>query len=581
VRGTLLLRVFAGYVVLAVALASIILVLAFSIVGSHYRQTLGAGLRNLGWSVALTAEPLLAEGRSDELNRLARDLGAKTDIRITIINADGVVLGDSDENPASMENHRTRPEVMGALEGEVGESTRLSTTMNRKMLYVAVPVRKDQTVLGVVRTSAYSGDITGTLHGMEKGVVGLAAVVVIICLAGALALSRSLTRPISRLSSAARKVGSGDLGATVILRGDKELRQLGESFNFMTERIRELVADLSRRREELASVISSIHDALVVIDAAGRISLVNRSFGEVVGSGEGPLRDITGKPFWEVLRAPEFGDLVKAASKGEGRVEREIAIGEKVYAATAGVLGSGGDAVVLFHDVTEMKDLERVKRDFVVNLSHELKTPLTAIKGFAETLEEEVDPEARGHVAVVIRHTDRLIAIVDDLLRLSELEDRAVPFVTNRVDLQPIVGDVLTMFDSRIKEKNLRVEFSADQGAHVVMGDAFKLEQVFVNLVDNAVKYTEQGTISVALADDGKRVKVTVADTGAGIAPEHLPRIFERFYVVDKSRSKKVGGTGLGLAIVKHIVLLHNGAIDVESTPGKGTKFTVSFPAAS
>ena len=233
---------------------------------------------------------------------------------------------------------------------------------------------------------------------------------------------------------------------------------------------------------------------------------------------------------------------------------------------------------MIFHDITEMKNVEEIKKDFVVNVSHELRTPLTAIKGFAETLEEETDEKNRHYVDIIKRNTDRLINIVQDLLALSQLEERGTRLELEEVDLGDMIERTLKIFEHRMREKNLKFDLKTENGFPLIKADPFKLEQVFVNLIDNAIKYTEHGEITLSLKQSGNQVMMELEDTGIGISEDHIPRIFERFYVTDKSRSKMLGGTGLGLSIVKHIVLLHNGTIDVKSTPNKGTTFSITLP---
>jgi two-component system phosphate regulon sensor histidine kinase PhoR len=573
-RISLFFRVFAGYVLLAVALSAVTLALSFRAIGHHNERTAAVGLRDLGYSLALEVAPLVESGRRDELNGIARDLGLKTATRITVIDTSGTVLADSDEEPSLMESHRTRPEVMRALEGEVGEARRVSSTLHQAMLYVAVPIQIRGRVVGVVRTSTYLKNVAGLVHGLEKSLAGLAIAVVVVSLLAAFIFSRSLTRPIAELGSAARRVGSGDFDARVIIGGTGELRALGDTFNQMTDRIRSLVRDLSRRQEELASIISSIHDGLVVLESDGVISLSNNGFRRIVGH-----ETVDGHPFWEVLRAPEFAGLVRGVSGDRPGLSREISIDGRIYAANAALISSRGEIVVLLHDVTDLRNLERVKRDFVANLSHELRTPLTSIRGYLETMEQETGGAAGPHLEVIKRNADRLGLIVEDLMRLSELEDSQTSLSLEEVDVLRLIEDVIPAFEGRLREKHLVLEVDAPGAPYIVTADGFKLEQLLVNLIDNAVKYTEKGTIRVSVRKGDGCLVIEVADTGIGILREHLPRIFERFYVVDKSRSRKVGGTGLGLAIVKHIVLLHNGSIDVESTPGLGTKFTVTLPS--
>jgi len=262
VRGSLFFRIFAGYVLLAVALSAVTLVLSFRAIGRHYEHTVASGLHDLGSSVVLEMAPLVKEGRPGEMQAIARRLGLSTSTRVTVVDSGGNVLADSDEDPQAMDNHRTRPEVMRALEGKVGEAKRVSSTVGQAMLYVAVPIEIDGRVAGVVRASTYIKDVAALVRGLEKNLVWLAIGVVVASLAAAFAFSRSLTRPIAELGAAASRVGAGDFDARVIVGGSGEFRALGDSFNRMTEKIKSLVADLSHRQEGLASVISSIQDGL-------------------------------------------------------------------------------------------------------------------------------------------------------------------------------------------------------------------------------------------------------------------------------------------------------------------------------
>jgi two-component system phosphate regulon sensor histidine kinase PhoR len=234
--------------------------------------------------------------------------------------------------------------------------------------------------------------------------------------------------------------------------------------------------------------------------------------------------------------------------------------------------------VAVFHNITASKRVEKIKKDFVMNVSHELRTPLTAVKGFVETLDEQIDIHNRHYLEIIKRHTDRLIHIVEDLLTLSELEEKGVEAPLENIDLSVVLENVFPLFEQQVKEKGLRLSREIASDLPPLKGDPFKLEQMFINLIDNAVKYTEKGTIVVSLRHKENRIIIQVQDTGHGIPKEDLPRLFERFYVVDKSRSRRLGGTGLGLSIVKHVVLLHNGTIDVESKVGVGTTFSISFP---
>jgi two-component system phosphate regulon sensor histidine kinase PhoR len=287
-----------------------------------------------------------------------------------------------------------------------------------------------------------------------------------------------------------------------------------------------------------------------------------------------------GKLYWEVIREPQFSDLINRVMNEKKSHSDEIALNDKTFLCSATLLGAHEEMVIIFHDITEGKKLEKIKKDFVVNVSHELRTPLTAIKGFVETLEEDIDDKNRHYLSIIRRNTDRLINIVEDLLVLSQLEEKGAALHLDEIDLTKIIEQIHRIFELKLKEKNLSFTLESKNGIPLITADAFKLEQVFVNIIDNAVKYTERGGIRVILEHRNNQVIIEIEDTGIGIPQEHLSRIFERFYVVDASRSRQLGGTGLGLSIVKHIVQLHNGTVDVESTPGKGTKFSIALPVS-
>jgi two-component system phosphate regulon sensor histidine kinase PhoR len=278
------------------------------------------------------------------------------------------------------------------------------------------------------------------------------------------------------------------------------------------------------------------------------------------------------------MRNPRLAELLKKADTEKRNFVEELKLGDRIFMCSVTPLKGGEEIVSIFHDITEIKDIEKIKKDFVINVSHELRTPLTAIKGYAETLRNEVETTpGKKYLEIVERNIDRLINIVSDLLLLSSLEEKTILELGN-IDLRGFLENVIKIFDQRLKDKQLSLVIDVKENLPPIKGDLFKLEQMLVNLLDNAVKYTDRGEITVSVDVQDKRVRIQVTDTGIGIPKGDIPRIFERFYVVDKSRSRKSGGTGLGLSIVKHIVLLHHGTIDIESALGKGTSVTVTFP---
>ena len=564
---------FIGYLLIIFALSSLILVLSLNTVREFYQDMLAGNLKTLANTLNPEVARFLDKGLTNELDGFIKDLGSKIHTRVTIITADGTVLADSDENIQTMENHSRRREVVEALQGKTGRSVRFSSTANEDMLYIAVPIMKSGKIIAVIRTSLYLKDVDNVLTKLNYHVAWVSLGVVLIALLGAFIISNSVVQPIKSLTSAARRVASGDFSARVFLKTKDELGELADNFNRMNEEMQRMFTELSQQKEELNSVIHSLQEGLLVVNKQGRIIRANESFWRIVGN-----QPIEGKFYWEIMRNPQLSELLKKAGAEKGNFVEELTLGDRIFLCSVTPLEGGEGIVSIFHDITEIKNIEKIKKDFVINVSHELRTPLASIKGYAETLREEVDAEpSKKYVEIIERNTDRLINIVNDLLLLSSLEEKPA-LELEEIDLRSSIENVIKIFDQRLKDKELSLVMDVRENLPRVKADLFKLEQMLVNLLDNAVKYTDRGEIAVSADVEDKRVQIQVRDTGIGIPKDDIPRIFERFYVADKSRSRKSGGTGLGLSIVKHIVLLHNGTINIESAPGEGTKITVTLP---
>ncbi len=530
-------------------------------------------LKNLAYTLKLEVLPLIEEKDFKKLDLLVKEIGKNIKTRITIIAPSGEVLADSEKDPNLMENHNNRPEVRQAKRNGFGKSLRFSTTVKEEMLYVAVPVKSKGKFLGILRVSLFLRDINKLLNNLEIKIFGIVIFITFLSLLGAFLFSRSLSYPLKELVSASKKFADGDFSAKVRFKGKDEIGKLAESFNRMSEELNRLFYNLNLKQEELNSIISFLEEGLLVVDKKGRIVLFNESLKRIVQMNP------EGRFWWEVLRNPDMGKLIEKAKKEKRISSKEVEISGEIFLCSFVFIPFKEELIIVLHDITELKKLEKMKKDFVVNVSHELRTPLTAIKGYVETLEEDMESgDARHYLNIIKRHTERLINIVGDLLLLSELEEDGLTYVKEKVNLKEMVKDIFIIFEQKAKEKNLKLNLICE-GKPLIEGDHFKLEQMFINLIDNAIKYTDNGKVSVLLKQNDKEVIVKIKDTGIGIPKEHLDRIFERFYVVDKSRSKRLGGTGLGLSIVKHIVLLHNGRIDVKSLPGEGTEFVIIFPA--
>jgi len=428
-------------------------------------------------------------------------------------------------------------------------------------------------------------------HGTGRGTALWIAAAIMTAAAGVTSylVARATVRPIRELTAAFRRLSAGDFEVRVMLGKRGRLRELGDDFNDMAFKTKTFVAELRRQREALDAIVRSIQEGLAVIDDSGRFVLTNASFRNLSSPLAPSPSSLEGRYYWEVVREPDFVELVRSVSADNPTAARQLEIAGRDFACSANYLPAARQIVLTLHDNSEITRSARMKKDFVQNVSHELRTPLTAIKGFAETLEATIDEGNRPYLDAIVRNTNRLVSLVQDLLTLSELEERGPELQLEELDLKEVAGQMLKLFEKAARDKGLALKLSASAWNGTLRADRFKLEQVFTNLLDNAVKYTERGEVEVTLSrtsgdedetPGAERAVIEVRDTGPGIPAEHLPRIFERFYVVDKGRSRQLGGTGLGLAIVKHIVLLHGGDVSVRSTPGAGTIIRITLPVA-
>jgi len=564
-------RVFAGSVGLC-----LLALVAFTIYTLNLSRAVSVdALTRVLQSAALTAkvavEPLMAHGRTPAMDSLVGAMGREGRVRFTVIDSRGVALADSEQDPSAMENHSLRPEVATALRGSVGTSWRLSTTVRRWMIYVAVPVASNG---GVVRAATYPEELDAAALRNGRSLAVFGPVLFAICLLVAFLLTRSITAPLRDLAGVVRQFAAGDFGARLHLRRHDEIRVLADAFNAMGERVQELFRERAARTQELDSIFSSLQQGILLLDREGRIVRANHGFEGIARTSV-----VEGKTLWEVLRAPRLTELVQNARVQTALQIEEVTVGERTVLCVVERMQGRDELIVVLNDITDLRRVEAMKRDFVVNASHELRTPLTSIVGSLEMVEGHVKGEAGRWLQTIRRNADRMAAIVQDMLLLSRLEARGAEPSPGAVDITRIVEDVTGMFAHRAETQDLGLRLTVADGVPRIEADGFLVEQMVVNLVDNALKYTEKGGVEVRLAPEPGGVLLTVEDTGIGIPADSLPRIFERFYVVDKSRSRKLGGTGLGLAIVKHIVNVHRGTIDVESTLGQGTRFAVHLPS--
>ena len=516
-------------------------------------------------------------------DRVADRLGEELGFRVTLIDATGRVIGDSEvpgvELPG-VENHASRPEVRAALAGRTGSATRLSRTINRELLYVAIPVDHAGPV-AVLRLA----EPLAALAAMNASLLRLSGIAAL----GALLLSAPLllwitsrqARRVRGLARIAARFGAGDFSRRALERPEDELGRLGAAVNRMAGDLEERISRLARERDETTQILARMSDGVALLDPEGRIVRANASLARLLDSATPAV----GTGFREFVRSPELDELLAEAVASRRTLERDVRLWtprSRLVRATATPLErvEGLALLLVLHDLTEIEQVNRMRQDFVANVSHDLRTPLTSVRGYAETLLDGglEDAENRaGFVRIIRDQTERLQALVEDLMSLAELERPGASLRLERFDLREPVERQTTLARDRARRAGLSLELDVAAPIEVV-ADRARIEQVLANLLDNAVKYTERGGVRVSLGSDATRAWCEVRDSGSGIPEENLPRVFERFYRVDKARSREPGGTGLGLSIVKHIVTLHGGEVSVESAPGRGSTFRFEIP---
>jgi two-component system phosphate regulon sensor histidine kinase PhoR len=581
---TLQSRIFRKLFLSAVLLITVTLVgLDFYLTRYTERREVEIVRRQLGTNARLLAGEL-PQGPRRRLEDWAKAGGERARARVTFISPDGVVLADSEHDPETMENHAARPEVREAVSQGTGSSIRHSATLNRDLYYLAISLPYEGQPGYILRLAVPLEDLEGSVRAVRRRILAASLVAAVLALGIAYYFSRSLTHRIERLRAFAQDLLSASARAGLAVESSDELGSLAQSLNRTAQQLRELVDRLNLESARREAILSSMVEGVLAVNAEIRVIFCNESFLRAVGRSA-PVNE--GAPLVELIRDPEPLDFIsQVLTSGEParrRVQLASAAG-RVFELQAAPLAASSrrGAVVILHDITELERLERVRKDFVANVSHELRTPLTAIQGYAETLLEGAleDPENnRKFLEIIKAHAIRLNHIASDLLTLSALESGKPAGESERISVRVALEAALRTVESEARMHNVKVLRKKQEDAEVE-GDRLRLEQVFINLLDNAIKFNRPGgevQVESARTPDGK-IRITVADTGIGIASEHLPRIFERFYRVDKARSRELGGTGLGLSIVKHVVERMRGSVSVESRLGKGSTFAVSLP---
>ncbi|HVT09971.1 MAG TPA: ATP-binding protein [Polyangia bacterium] len=508
--------------------------------------------------------------------------------RVTFVAADGELLGDSQVPLAELnqvENHRDRPEVAAALAGRPGSATRNSGTVHQRLMYAAIPLSLPGGGRGAARLAVPLDDVDAAVRKVQH----ILAVALLLALIVAAIISMSaahiLSGALGRMTEAARRMAAGDLDVRTRPAGRDEIAALGRALDVMAGNLASTMTALRSERDLLGVILQSMQESVLVLDPQNRMLLVNPALRATFALGP----DAEGRAALELIRNADLHAILDRARSGGGAVTGEIEVtGPKprrllVHAAALPAIDRKPQGILaVFVDVSEIRRLETLRKDFVANVSHELRTPITAVRSAVDTLRLTLsdDPDASGRfVDIIDRNAQRLGSLVEDLLDLSRIESKEYRPETTPVPVRAVSEQVVALLRPRIEEKHFEVRNEIPADLSPARADRKGLEQVFTNLLDNAVKYCSPGTrVTLRAQRNGSQLRVEVADTGPGIEPRHLPRLFERFYRVDSGRSREMGGTGLGLSIVKHLVEAMGGAIGVDSTPGKGSTFWFTLP---
>lgn len=531
---------------------------------------------------AVTSQPFFVSSVSS-LDALAKQLGENINARVTIIAKDGTVLGDSEENPSTMENHSTRPEVMAALATGYGEVVRFSTTLNEQMMYVAVPIQNNSQVLGISRIALPMSGVRNSVNRVTF-LIGLAIGITII-LAGFAVwfITRITTRSIREVTRASRKMAAGDLQQNILVRSRDEAGELGEAFNDMANNIRKLVESISAEQSKLTTVLYNMTDGVIVTDKEGNITLANQTAGKLFNF---QAVAVNAKTVIEATHDHEVANLTERCLATGEQFNTQVELTSGKYLRVVAIPISGkvfSGSLLLFQDLTDLRNLQTMRRELVGNISHDLRTPLAGIKVMVETLHDgAIDDKntAFDFLNRIESEVDRLTQMVSELTGLSRIEVGDAELKKEPVNLNELITEAIMQLKPLADKQNVTLNPVLPNSLPSVNIDKERLSQTITNLIHNAIKFNRiGGNVTVITTSDDKTVTVKVVDTGIGIPRNSLSHVFERFYKSDKSRTER--GSGLGLAIAKHTIEAHGGTIWAQSEEGKGSTFSFTIPLDS
>lgn len=573
-RGGMFRRIFILYAIVIVLAIAFVEIFITSAVRSNYRETLKA---NLAVQINLAARTVSFS--QTNLDSLCRDLKRDTGARVTVIDPSGRVIGDSDTDSSLMDNHLNRTEIEQASLFETGTAVRYSDTIKYDFLYVAKKFTQGQQE-GFLRLAVPLRDVDHAVHLLRMKIILSVLAVFLGTWVFSIWQTDHLRRLLMQITDFSKSLSRGEIDKRLFLKDSGEFNEIADNLTAMSTKLQGTIAESDEERNRLNVILRSVPDGLLIIDARGYITLSSASAREFFGDIQ-----MTGLPFLEVVRNHEFSDLMDEVKRSLSPGMTEFRIdypAEKYLSVRVSPLfyheHELSGFVAVFHDITQIEKLEQVRKDFVANVSHELKTPITAIKGFADTLLEgalDDRDNAVRFIHTIRSNSERINSLVDDLMTISKIELGVIQVEKSLIDIGDVFENVLELFTGRAAAKGLSLEVSQNPDLLRIRADRNRLVQIMTNLLDNAIKFTESGGITFGIDRDDTGTFIFVEDTGIGVPPKAVPRLGERFFRVDPGRSRTMGGTGLGLAIVKHLVKAHGWSMQVRSIPGKGTRILI------
>jgi two-component system phosphate regulon sensor histidine kinase PhoR len=565
----------------------VILVLAMVIMYFFVGQQIKRGLEVQIERELLTHARIIDLSSRGEIEGRIFQLAKITQSRVTLIDSNGRVMADSDEEASRMDDHANRPEIQEAKVRGNGRSSRYSDTLGEDMMYVALAVREHGGISGYIRLARPLVEVRKITEAFNRVLFNSFLLITILSLFISFLFSYKLSSPIREMEQFTDRLRRGEGPGTLIIESSDEMGQLAKNINYLVEELRGQIKRLNEEKGKVEAAFASAIEGVIILNSQDRVESMNRSMKGMIG---GQYGDILNKTPIEAFRNIELQKALDRFKETGKPVSEEIILGAETpvilgvnITSIPGVTAGDEKTMLVFHDVTRLKKLEQVRVDFVANVTHEIKTPLTAILGYIETLEAgaiEDKETARKFLQTISRHAQRLNRLLEDLLTLSSIELGEMKFQFEGVALGGVMEGVFNIMELKAREKKLSVEKNIPESLPLLRADRDRMTQIFLNVLDNAVKFTpEGGTVRIEAAETGRDdVVVKIADTGIGIPRDEVVRLGERFYRVDKTRSRELGGTGLGLSIVKHLMMVHRGRMEIESQLGRGTVVSLYFP---